>query len=280
MSQKTPRTHNSVTQHQEGWNVKESKILPETAPQGRVDLRPADFDKLLEQKGVRIKVFRTMYCPNVKSSDGAEHEIDCTLCNGMNYIDIDCIDCKALLQNQDLQRTMTEGGDFDGNTVLMTFPIGIELQYFARIELTDFTENYYQRVMRKEGSLTDVLKYKACRVNALVDKDGNKYYQQQDFDLDQNGNLKWLSTTTARKPADFVVYSVHYETHIQYRAVRAMHVARFTQWRTEQGIEHIKLPEQWMVTKEFLLRRKDINTQAPLEEGPYDNHTNTTGDNG
>ena len=279
MSGKDPVGHNSTTQHQEGWNVKESKLLPETQPQGRVDLRPADFDKLLEQKGTRVKVFRTMYCPNVKSADGAEHEIDCQLCSGMNYIDLDCIECKAFVQNQDLQRIMTEGGDVDGNTVLMTFPIGVELQYFTRIELVDFTENYYQRVLRKPGSNIDVLKYKACRVNAVVDKNGAKYYQQQDFDIDQNGNVKWLTTGSARKPVDNLIYSIHYETHIQYRAVKAMHVARFTQWRTNEGIEHIKMPEQWMVTKEFLLRRRDINTKQDLVQGPYDNHTNTTGDN-
>lgn len=279
MSNKTPRGHNSTTHNAEGWQVKESKILPETSPQGRVDLRPADFDKLLEQKGTRVKVFRTMYCPNVKSADGAEHEIDCTLCNGMNYIDIDCIECKAFVQNQELQRTMTEGGDIDGNTVLMTFPIGVELQYFTRVELKDFTEIYYQRILRKSGSPTDILKYKACRVNAVIAKDGQKYYQQQDFDLDQNGNIKWMTTVGARKPADFMIYSIHYETHIQFRAVKAMHVTRFTQWKTEKGVEHIKMPEQWMLTKEFLLRRKDINTQSPLEEGPYDNHQDTTGDN-
>lgn len=279
MSGKTPVGHNSTTHKAEGFDVKESKILPETAPQGRVDLRPADFDKLLEQKGTRVKVFRTMYCPNVKSADGAEHEIDCTLCNGMNYIDIDCIECKAFIQNQELQKVMTEGGDIDGNTVLMSFPIGIELQYFTRVELKDFTEIYYQRVLRKPGSNTDVLKYKACRVNVIIDKNGSKYYQQQDFDLNPNGDVIWMSTPGARKPADNVIYSIHYETHVQFRAVKAMHVTRFTQWRTDAGIEHIKMPEQWMLTKEFLLRRKDINTQQPLEEGPYDNHTNTTGDN-
>lgn len=270
-----PYGHNNKTQHKEGWNVKESKFYPDDNPQGRVDLKPSDFDKLLDQKGTNVLVYRSFYCPNVKSADGAEHEIDCQLCNGAGFVDVDCITVKAFLQNQDLNRMMSQGGDWDGNTVLATFPIGVELQYFTRVELKDFTEIYYQRVMRRSGSSTDILKYKACRVNAVMDQDGLMYYQQQDFDLDQNGNIIW----GARKPADFKVYSIHYETHVQFRAVKAMHVTRFTQSKTDEGVEHIKMPEQWMLTKEFLLRRKDINTKQDLNEGPFDNHTNTTGDN-
>jgi hypothetical protein len=158
----------------------------------------------------------------------------------------------------------------------MTFPIGIELQYFTRVELIDFTEIYYQRVLRNPESDTDVLKFRACRINVVIAKDNQQYFQQQDFDIDQNGNIKW---GTIRKPADNMIYSIHYETHVQFRAVRAMHVTRFTQYKSDQGVEHIKMPEQWMLTKEFLLRRKDINTQQDINEGPFDNHENTTGDN-
>lgn len=276
---KLPQGHNQATHKNTGWNVKESKILPETSPRGRVDLRPADFEKLLEQKGTNVRVYRSLYCPNVKSVDGAEHQIDCQLCNGSSYIDVDPIHVKCFMQNQELEKIMGQIGDHDGNTVLMTFPIGVELQYFTRVELCDFTEIYYQRVFRNHSSLTDILKYRACRVNVIVDQDNVMYYQQTDFDLDQNGNIIWLGLEVSRKPANEKIYSIHYETHIQFRAVRAMHVTRFTQYKNELGVEHLKMQEQWMMTKEFLLRRKDINTQQDLNEGPFDDHTNTTGDN-
>jgi hypothetical protein len=280
MSNKNPITNNATTGKAEGWNVKDGVIRKETDPRGRVDLNPKDFDTLIRQKGVNIKVFRSFYCPNVKSVDGAEHEIDCPLCNGSGFMDVDCIECKAFISNQENERLMSQGGDHDGNTVYMSFPIGIELQYFTRVELVDFTEIYYQRVLRKPGTNTDVLKYRACRVNVVVDKNNVQYYQQTDFDMDQNGNIIWLTKTGARKPADNVIYSIHYETHIQFRAVKAMHVVRFSQYKTVKGIEFVKFPEQWMMTKEFLLRRRDINTNQDLVEGPFDNHTNTTGENG
>lgn len=270
--------HNKKTKKQKAWDVKESKLFDDTAPQERVDLRVADFDRLVEQKGVNLRVYRTSYCPNVKSVDGGEHEIDCPLCNGSGFIDRNHICVKGFLQNQDLERMLDgQGGQHDGNSVLITFPIGVELQYFTRIELEDFTDIYFQRVLRKPGTDTDVLKYKACKVNMVIDKNGVEYFQDQDFKLDANGNVKWL----VRKPADNVIYTIHYECHVQFRATRAMHVNRFTQYKAagENKVEHIKMNEQWLCTKEFLLRRKDINTNQDLQEGPYDNHTNTTGDN-
>ena len=270
--------HNKKTKGAKGWAVKESKILPDTDAKGRVDLRVDDFDRLIDQKGVNVKVYRTSYCPNVKSIDAAEHEINCPLCNGSGYLDRYPICTKAFIQNQDLERQMEgHAGQHDGNSVAMTFPIGIELQYFTRVDLIDFTDIYFQRILRKPGSNIDVLKYRACKVNMIIDKNNVEYFQDQDFKIDPSGNIMW---TTLRKPADNVIYSVHYESHVQFRATRAMHVNRFTQYKAPGAplVEHIKLPEQWVCTKEFLLRRKDINGQDQ-QQGPFDNHTNTTGDN-
>lgn len=270
--------HNTKTQKKKGWNVKEPVVRADSDPKLRVNLTAPDFDKLIEQQGVNFKVFRTSYCPNVKSVDGGEHEIDCALCNGSGFIDADHICVKGFIQNQELERMLdNQGGQFDGNSVLITFPIGVELQYFTRVELVDFTDIYFQRVLRKPGSNVDILKYKACRVNFVKDKNGVDYYQDQDYKLDANGNILWLD----RKPVDNLIYTIHYECHVQYRATKAMHVSRFTQYKGpgEVDVEMLKYPEQWLCTKEFMLRRRDINTGGDLLEGPFDNHTNTTGDN-
>lgn len=270
--------NNKTTKRKKAWDVKDNKMYPDTNPVGRVDLRVGDFDALIEQKGTNLMVYRTMYCPNVKSVDGAEHEIDCPLCNGSGFLDRNPIASKGFIQNQDLERLLDgAAGQHDGNSVLISFPIGVELQYFTLIELCDHTQIYYQRVMRKPGTNVDVLKFKACRVNMVVDSTGMEYYQGQDYVLDPNGSIKWIDRT----PDDGMILSVHYECHIQFRAVSAMHVSRFTQYKApgDPMVEHVKMPEQWMCTKEFLLRRRDINTKEDLQEGPFDQHEDTTGQN-
>lgn len=284
--------HNKKTKKQKAWDVKESKLRDDTDAKQRVDLRVDDFDRMIEQKGMNLHVYRTSYCPNVKSADGAEHEIDCPLCNGSGYIDRNPICVKGFMQNQELEKMTTLLGQHDNNSVLITFPIGVELQYFTKVELIDFTDIYYQRVMRKPGSAVDVLKYKACRVNMIIDQNGAEYFQDQDYKLDANGNVMWIGTVDDtdpdnpifngdRAPAENVIYTIHYECHVQFRATKALHVNRFTQYKApgEAKVEHIKMMEQWLCTKEFLLRRKDINTGQDLQEGPFDDHENTTGDN-
>lgn len=284
--------HNKKTKKAKGWDVKESKIFDDTDPKQRVDLRVDEFDRMIEQKGVNLRVYRTSYCPNVKSTDGAEHEIDCQLCNGSSFIDRYPVCVKGFLQNQELERMLeTVAGQYDGNSVLITFPIGVELQYFTRVELVDFTNIYFQRVLRHPDSATDIIKYRACRVNMIIDSNGIEYFQDQNFKIDPNGNIQWNHSIDNsgpdpvivydRAPAANVIYSIHYECHVQFRATRALHVNRFTQYKApgEPKVEHIKMMEQWLCTKEFLLRRKDINTNQDLLEGPFDNHTNTTDDN-
>jgi len=366
---------NNTTKKKQGWNVTESKIRPELDPRNRVDLIPEEFDRLIKQKGIVAKIYRTTYCPNVKSVDGAEHEIDCELCNGSGFIDLDPICTHVFIQTQELDKMPQIEGFVDGNTVLMTFPIGVEIQYFTKIELHDFTDIFPQRVLRKPQSLTDVLKYPSCRVNVLIDKNGKRYYQDQDFALDHNGNIKWLtpgdqqkvtfslvpdagaftlifgvtstsslafnataaqvqtalraimslenvlvsgdftqgftvtfsdvnspvalltSTDTltsggnpvtitvtdnsaaAKKPNNNQPYSIHYEAKVQYRARAAVHANRFTQFANGPAVEHIKMPEQWYCTKEFLIKRTDLFTGDEIEQGPYDKHT-ITGDDG
>ena len=253
----------------QGWQVKEPVTLPGKKAAKRVDLNPDDFDNLLKEKGVRVKVYRTMFCPNVKSIDGGEHNIDCTSCNGSGFLDVRPICTVAFLQNQSHEKLPFVEGMVDGNSVAATFPIGIELQYFTLVELIDFTEIYYQRVQRQEGDV-DVLKYKACRINVVIGSDGKEYFQGTDFVLNDDGSIKWKAN---RGPDPKAIYSVHYEAAVQFRAVSAMHSNRFTQIATPEGIRQIKMPEQWLLQKEFLVKRVDRdgneigpNTIKPIDE--------------
>lgn len=265
--------NNRATKKKQAWNVKEQRTRNDEAPQSRVDLNPFDFDSLIKQKGVKVKVYRTTFCPRVKSVDGAEHEIDCELCNGSGFIDLEPICTDAFIQNQDLEKIPQVEGLVDGNSVAMTFPSGIELQYFTRIDLVDYTDIFFQRLLRGENQ-ADVLKYKACRINLVVDYDGVRYHQGLDFDINVDGNISWK---VGLGPAEGKIYSIHYETHVQFRAVRAMHVNRFSQYKRNNEVEFVKYPEQWVCTKEFLVKRRNLAGDE-LEQGPFDRHTIVTED--
>ena len=107
-------TSNDNTNKLQGWNITDTKELADLEPSERVDLDPRKFDKLIKQKGVRVKVYRSMYCPKVKSIDGAEHEIDCDMCNGSGYIDLHPICTNSFIQNQELEKIQLPEGWLDG----------------------------------------------------------------------------------------------------------------------------------------------------------------------
>ena len=421
---------NRNTRRQPHWNGKNPAQIPDAAPRSRTALDPVAYDNLIKQHGVRVKVYRSMFCPNVKSVDGGEHNIDCTLCNGSGYLDVDPIESVAYLSNQNFQEEMTVEGYHDGNSVGGTFLGGIELQYFTRVDLMDFTQPFYERVLRLSGytpqsstigtsaSLTvdfdditvnsairysdvlgtdsffqlidtsttnpigavqlainvpdgnreivtridgtginfvvikipdgdiadlatlfntistdpanptelfdesgvdqnqsiirtctavasagnvitltrsdigpitttpvsnpmgsisddfftngvdptftaatnaiDNLKYDCARVNVIIDKTGKQYFQDHQFRLNPQGNIVWTGAV-GDVPGDTDIYTVHYESVIQYRAISAMHINRFAQVpdRSTGKVAQVKMPEQWMLQKEFLIIRRD-----------------------
>lgn len=255
------QSHNDNTNKIPGWNVSEPKLVKDPSSFERVNLKPPAFDRLIKQHGVQVHVHRTMYCPNVKSIDGGEHEIDCPMCNGSGFMDVKPLKVFAFIQNQTLEQRHGVEGFADGNTVAITFPIGVELQYFTLIELCDHSEIFFQKVVRSEGT-NDVLKYKALRVNVLIDKSGVEYTQGLDFVLNDLGNIVWKE---GKGPESGTIYSVHYEARIQFRAVRSLHTNRFEQIRQEGGVvAQVKMPEQWLCTKEFLVRRRGFNGEELL----------------
>ena len=247
-----------------GWKQRDNRKLPASNfnNTGRVNLNVEDFDRLLEQKGVRVKVYRSMFCPNEKSIDGSEHELDCPLCRGSQFIDVDPICTLAFLQGQTEDTNQLPEGLHDRDTIFATFERGIELQYFTLVELQDFDDTYFQRIQRQAGQV-DMLKYQAKCVNVIVGSSGKRFYQDKDFTLDVNGNVKWKAN---KGPQTNEIYSINYQIAKQFRAIKAQHVERYTQVRKVDQIEMVKLPEQWILEKDYLVERKNKTTGDALGE--------------
>lgn len=237
-----------------GWNNKEIPIQPRNNVQStKVNLDPKKFDDLVQAQGVKVKVYRTSYCPRVRSIDGAEHDITCPLCHGAQYIDRYPIETWAFMQSQTLDKQHFAEGFYDGNVVSTTFMQGIELQYFTLVELCDFTEMFFERKKRQRGQI-DVLKYPGKRVHLVVDYDGKEYFEGSDFKLNVNGNMAWKPN---KGPLRGVIYTINYETAIRFRAIKAMHTNRFGQIEVPGGTQFLKMNEQWSLQKDYLVERKD-----------------------
>ncbi len=230
---------------------------------------PAKLDQLIHDLGIRVRVWRSTLCPNMTSLESMDHDINCSSCNG-NMIDFDPYDSIVLFQQQDLVEAYKLQGTFDIDKVLVSFPAGISLQRMTKVELLDFEDDFYELVQRQEDTATDKLKYKACTVMGIFTiEDGVKvrYHFGTDFDLDVDGNVKWLSTST-HWPDDRKIYTIYYRYHPIFRTIEAVHRDRYSQFnlrpetittpkKTVDGITYVKLPETWVIMRDYLVNRRN-----------------------
>jgi hypothetical protein len=240
------------------------------------------LDQLIKDLGVRVRVWKSTVCPNFKSLESLDHDVNCNLCSN-NMIDFDCRETLALFQQQDLVEQFKLQGTFNMDELLVSFMAGVTLHIYSKIELLDFAEDFYEAVQRQENGDIDVLKYPACDVLAVFTaEDSNtqtRYYQGNDFTLDQNGSIKW---TGSHRPDDRQIYSVYYRYHPVYRAIKAVHRDRYSQFnlrsgtlkadgsKTVDGKTYVKMPETWILKRDYLLDRKDSQGQAIAANHYYD----------
>ncbi len=226
------------------------------------------LDQVIEDLGVRVKVFKSTLCPNMTSLESLDHDINCTVCNN-NMIDFKAIESIAMFQQQDLKEQFTVQGTFHIDEILVTFKAGISLHHYSRVDLLDFEEDFFELQQRQEGVDIDRLKYSACRVLGLFTVSTGareEFHEGVDFKLDLNGDVKWIGT---HRPADRDIYSIYYKYRPSFRAVKAVHRDRYSQYNnrpdgieapkiTVDGKTYIKLPETWILKRDYLIERRDI----------------------
>jgi hypothetical protein len=245
-------------------------------------INPDKLDQLIRDLGVRVRVYKSTLCPNMKSLESMDHDINCPVCNN-NMIDFCPKETIAMFQQQGLVEQYKLQGTFNMDEVTVSFLSGVTLAPLAKVELLDFKEDFYELVQKQvqADTDTDLLKYAACEVlGVFVIRAGvaKQFYQGPDFELDVNGSVKWL---TANRPNDKEIYSIYYRFHPIYRAVKALHRDRFTQWNTRpdditspkttvDGATYVKLPEEWILKRDYLLERRDQDGDKLPENQDYD----------
>lgn len=228
---------------------------------------PGALDGVVRSLGVRVRIWHSTVCPNMTSLESMDHDINCTACNN-NMIDFDCFESMALFQQQDMVDQFKLQGTFHVDKILVTFLSGITLQSFTKVELLDFREDFFELIQRQEGTDVDLLKYHACEVLGLFEVSGSqkiRYHHGTDFTLDGNGSVKWIGT---HRPDDRKVYTIYYKYHPVFRSIEAVHRDRYSQYnlrpdliksekKTVNGNTFVKLPETWVLKRDYLLERKD-----------------------
>lgn len=231
-------------------------------------MNPDKLDQLIKDLGVRVRLYKSTLCPNMKSLESIDHDINCTVCNN-SMIDFCGHETLAMFQQQNLVEAFKVQGSFHVDEILVTFLSGQTLSMFSRMDLLDFKEDFFELIQRQEDTSVDRLKYPACSVQGVFVVRNNvkiQFHVGPDFEIDVNGDIKWLGT---HKPNDREIYSIYYQHHPTFRAIKAVHRDRYSQWNlrpeeiqspkvTVDGKTYVKLPETWVFKRDYLLERRDL----------------------
>lgn len=212
------------------------------------------FDQFITDHAARVKVYKTVECPNVKSIDGAQHSIACPLCR-RGFIDRDPIETYVSFQSQALSKMIEADADWDDQQALATFTAGIDITYLSKIEVLDYTNPFNQRVQKQKGDI-DRLFYSAFKVHFIVDQNGKDYIPFKDFKLDNNGDVQWLF---ADRPKIGDIYTIYYDYFVTFRAVKAAHNSRWGQEKINGKFVPVEYQQAWYLKRDFFAERTDSN---------------------
>jgi hypothetical protein len=229
------------------------------AKPGRVDLIPEEFDNLVEDQGIRIRITPSAVCPNRTELEDTNHKLDCPLCFGSQVVDIkdECFEEWAFMQSIHIDKQFNVQGMFDIKDAKITFKQGTRVGYWFKIEVLDFASVFNEVLKRKSGDI-DILRYPVGGCDTpfhLMDKTGKKYYINQDYRVDGR-DLIWIG----ERPETGTLYTFVYPVLPTFRVIELLNENRYYYRSFKQKTkEPVNLPQQALLRLDYMADRNGRN---------------------
>jgi len=223
----------------------------------RVGLIPQDFDTLVEHQGVYTRITPVLVCPNKDSKYGTNHDLDCPLCRGKQFIDIDEKSfCEwVFMQSIKVEKQLDVQGIWDVKDCRVSTKATTRLYYQYKVEMLDFESIFNELVERKSTGDVDLLRYDAVRSCStdfiVVDKNRKFYEVDKDYRVDDK-NLTWIGD----KPTG--LYSISYPVHPTFRIIELINENR-NYYDVVKGQKiPIDLPQQAVMRLDYMLENGSL----------------------
>jgi hypothetical protein len=229
----------------------------------RVDLIPEEFENLIEDQGVFVKITPVLVCPNKTDLYDTNHKLDCPLCEGKQYIDVtEKSFCEwVFIQSIKLDKQFDVQGIWDIKDARISTKAHVRLYYWYKVEMLDFENIFNELVERKAGD-RDKLRYeatKSCETPFIVvDKQRNFYEHQTDFKIDGR-DIVW---TGLNRPAQGELYTISYPMHPTFRVLELMNENRNYYNVTTKGKEPINLPQHAVLRLDYLMKMGSLEERG------------------
>lgn len=248
----------------------------------RVNLKPQEFEDLIEDQGVYVRITPTVLCPNRTDLTDTNHVLDCPLCGGNQVIDApeSAVEEWGFIQGISLEKDLQVQGIFDIKDAKITTKQRIKLYYWYKIEVLDFAAVYNQILKRGSGDL-DRVRYAPAKPGAtlvttavdevnsqkapdvpyiLIDSKGTRYTIDQHYTV-VGQDLKWKGV---KRPDPGTLYSLVYPVLPTFRVIEMLHEHRYYYVdfkRTNKVPVH--LPQQAVIRWDYLAKGSGSNIPLP-----------------
>jgi hypothetical protein len=249
----------------------------------RVDLKPEEFENLIEDQGIYVRLTPSILCPNRTDLGDTNHVLDCPLCFGDQVIDSpeNAVETWAFIQGIKSQKDLQIQGIYDMKDATITTKQAVKMYYWYKIEVLDFSAVYNQLLKRGTGVNTDRLRYAPAKQGSApltvagdqvletqapdvpyicIDNTGKRYEIGKHYKI-QDRTLTWV---TGNRPASGSLYSLIYPVLPTFRVLELLHEHRYyyvSFKRTDKVPVH--LPQQAVIRWDYLARGSGNMVPAP-----------------
>jgi len=241
-------------------------------------IKGVSFDQLLSQRGVRMIHHKAIPCFNVKSTDFEAHDPDCTFCDNSGIIYYDSREIWGVFSGNSIEKTFEAHGVWEVGSAVVTlptmYPDGTQADFntFDKLELPDFTVRLWQQKMYepRPGDIQE-LRYPIEKIDyasSITDGVQKFYTVGVDFNITPEGDIQWVDGhqpiyDTEKERGEVVGWA--YYAKPTYLVLQNLRELRITQEMVNGTKQAIRLPQQILVRRDFLVNKGDTLVNANQE---------------
>lgn len=242
-----------------------------------VSFDPDAFDDALRSQGAQYVHFRALRCPvglTDKYSERRVHEDHAGCSNGFVYTKAGVV--TGILTGNDSKWNNSDPGMLDGSTFQATIPRTYDDCPDKECQVAPYDRFYlldeailvpHSQLVEAHVTGKDKLSFPVVAVDDVIDANG-KRYGGDDFQISPEGQIVWVG---ARPGYDAqldrgVIYSIRYTYRPFYVVDRLIHQIRIAQVETPLERKTIRMPQSFVLMREYVGEREEKDDQAPNPE--------------
>jgi len=216
----------------------------------RVDFNPADFERLVGEKGYEVIWKKHCYCPCRRDTTG-QSKIICPLCGGRGDIYFDPLPIRGIVIGAvQAVEQLKVPGRWERGTATITVSGKHQISFYDQIILQEST-TAFSELVRHHDDRPDKLNYHGLEVE-FARTESTVFDPSLDMGLDGDGNIVWQ--VGRPKPDDGETFVVRYQFHPIFIIMDLNHAYRDTIIRRKYGVETpVNLPRSAAMQLDFLI---------------------------